>query len=48
MEYKLIGYCDLCGNQFIITDDDIAHHIIDNEIDYDEDENHVPYQRGLQ
>jgi hypothetical protein len=47
-KYKLTGYCFECDKHFIINEDGTAQHVKDDgiEIDYDEDEDHVPYQIG--
>ena len=47
-KYKLTGYCFECDKNFIINEDGTAQHVKDDgvEIDYDEDEDHVPYQIG--
>jgi hypothetical protein len=47
-KYRMTGLCFECDKRFIINEDDTAQHLMDDgvEIDYDEDEDHVPYQIG--
>ena len=41
------GNCYVCDMKFIINDDETTNHVTkDDEIDYDQDRDHVAFQLG--
>lgn len=38
-------HCAECGNEYILTDQEVSHHITrEGDIDYDADADHVAYR----